>query len=89
MALPASHDITQLLKAWTAGDERALEKLTPLVYEQLLGAFSARVIRSAMGNVNCRSRSGFSRCRGLPLWCRRGTRSLWRIPIAASRRLRS
>jgi len=35
MALPASHDVTRLLKAWTAGDERALEKLTPLVYEQL------------------------------------------------------
>jgi RNA polymerase sigma-70 factor, ECF subfamily len=35
MALPASHDVTQLLKAWTAGDEQALEKLTPLVYQQL------------------------------------------------------
>ncbi len=35
MALPSTHEITQLLKAWTAGDERALEKLTPLVYEQL------------------------------------------------------
>jgi RNA polymerase sigma-70 factor, ECF subfamily len=30
-----SHEVTQLLKAWTTGDERALEKLTPLVYEQL------------------------------------------------------
>jgi RNA polymerase sigma-70 factor, ECF subfamily len=35
MALPASHDVTGLLKAWTAGDQGALEKLTPLVYEQL------------------------------------------------------
>jgi RNA polymerase sigma factor (TIGR02999 family) len=35
MVLPANHDITQLLKAWTTGDEQALEKLTPLVYRQL------------------------------------------------------
>ncbi len=35
MAAPSSHDVTQLLKAWSAGDEQALEKLTPLVYEQL------------------------------------------------------
>ena len=30
-----THEVTQLLKAWTAGDERALEKLTPMVYRQL------------------------------------------------------
>ena len=35
MALPSTHEVTQLLKAWTRGDEQALEKLTPLVYEQL------------------------------------------------------
>jgi RNA polymerase sigma factor (TIGR02999 family) len=35
MGLSLSHDVTQLLKAWTAGDQNALEKLTPLVYEQL------------------------------------------------------
>jgi len=35
MALPSTHDVTQLLKAWTTGDEHALEKLTPLVYRQL------------------------------------------------------
>jgi RNA polymerase sigma factor (TIGR02999 family) len=35
MAVPSTHEITQLLKAWTTGDEQALEKLTPLVYEQL------------------------------------------------------
>ena len=32
---PSKHDVTQLLKAWTTGDEQALEKLTPLVYEEL------------------------------------------------------
>jgi len=35
MALTSTHEFTQLLKAWTTGDESALGKLTPLAYEQL------------------------------------------------------
>jgi RNA polymerase sigma-70 factor (ECF subfamily) len=35
MPTPSNHDVTQLLKAWAAGDQEALEELTPLVYEQL------------------------------------------------------
>ncbi len=35
MELPSSHEITRLLKAWSGGDEGALEKLTPMVYRQL------------------------------------------------------
>ncbi len=35
MDLPSNHDVTQLLKAWTTGDQDALERLTPLVYTQL------------------------------------------------------
>ncbi|MGZ7102148.1 MAG: sigma-70 family RNA polymerase sigma factor [Candidatus Angelobacter sp.] len=35
MSEPSTHEVTRLLKAWTAGDEQALEKLTPLAYEQL------------------------------------------------------
>ena len=35
MGLPPSHQVTRLLKAWSSGDEEALEKLTPLVYRQL------------------------------------------------------
>jgi RNA polymerase sigma-70 factor, ECF subfamily len=35
MELPSTHEVTQLLKAWTTGDQQALEKLTPLVYDQL------------------------------------------------------
>ena len=35
MGLPSSHEVTRLLKAWSVGDEEALEKLTPLVYKQL------------------------------------------------------
>ena len=33
-ATPAAH-ITQLLHAWSAGDERALDQLMPLVYAEL------------------------------------------------------
>ncbi len=35
MAATSTNEVTRLLKAWTGGDEQALEKLTPLVYEQL------------------------------------------------------
>jgi RNA polymerase sigma-70 factor, ECF subfamily len=35
MAASSTHEVTQLLRAWTTGDEQALEKLTPLVYQQL------------------------------------------------------
>src|SRR6201997_4625779 len=31
----SNHEVTSLLKAWSSGDEQALEKLTPLVYRQL------------------------------------------------------
>lgn len=35
-AAPAStHEVTRLLQAWSSGDEGALERLTPLVYDQL------------------------------------------------------
>jgi RNA polymerase sigma factor (TIGR02999 family) len=35
MAEISSHQITQLLLAWGNGDQAALEKLTPLVYDEL------------------------------------------------------
>jgi RNA polymerase sigma factor (TIGR02999 family) len=35
MELSSSHEVTRLLKAVTAGDEHALDKLMPLVYQQL------------------------------------------------------
>jgi len=35
MALSSTHEITKLLIAWGEGDEAALEKLTPLVYQEL------------------------------------------------------
>jgi len=35
MLSASSHDVTQLLRAWSAGDEAALDKLVPLVYREL------------------------------------------------------
>jgi RNA polymerase sigma factor (TIGR02999 family) len=35
MASPSDQEITQLLLAWSDGDEAALEQLTPLVYAEL------------------------------------------------------
>jgi RNA polymerase sigma factor (TIGR02999 family) len=32
---PDAHEVTALLKAWGSGDESALERLTPLVYDRL------------------------------------------------------
>lgn len=38
MLTRSPHDITELLQAWNRGDEQALEKLTPLIYEELYRA---------------------------------------------------
>lgn len=35
MDTSSNHEVTRLLKAWSSGDEQALEQLTPLVYRQL------------------------------------------------------
>jgi RNA polymerase sigma factor (TIGR02999 family) len=35
MEAPRSHEVTGLLQAWSAGNEEALQKLTPLVYREL------------------------------------------------------
>lgn len=35
MSNPPAHEVTQLLRAWSNGDQQALEKLTPMVYEEL------------------------------------------------------
>jgi RNA polymerase sigma-70 factor (ECF subfamily) len=33
--MPGSHEVTQLLLAWNAGDKQALDRLVPLVYDEL------------------------------------------------------
>jgi len=35
MKPPSTHEVTQLLLAWSDGDQTALEELTPLVYAEL------------------------------------------------------
>jgi RNA polymerase sigma-70 factor, ECF subfamily len=35
MSEGANHEVTSLLQAWSAGDEQALDKLAPLVYDEL------------------------------------------------------
>ena len=35
MQQSSTHEVTGLLRAWSGGDQGAIEKLTPLVYEQL------------------------------------------------------
>lgn len=35
MAIASPHEVTQLLQAWGQGDEKALEKLIPLIYKDL------------------------------------------------------
>src|SRR6516165_11477576 len=35
MGAPSQHEVTELLRAWSAGDRTALDKLTPLVYREL------------------------------------------------------
>src|ERR1700752_961516 len=35
VASASTHEITRLLQAWSSGDESALERLTPLVYNEL------------------------------------------------------
>ena len=44
MAASSTHDVTRLLLAWRNGDEQALEKLTPLVYNELR-RLAARYLR--------------------------------------------
>ena len=40
MDKPGAHELTQLLEAWSDGEEEALEKLAPLVHDELIGSLS-------------------------------------------------
>ena len=51
MAGPRTHQVTALLRAWTAGDEKALEKLTSLVYAELRRRAHRYMAREAPGNI--------------------------------------
>jgi RNA polymerase sigma factor (TIGR02999 family) len=47
MTTPSTHDVTRLLVAWSDGDQAALEKLMPLVYQEL-----RRLARRYLGREN-------------------------------------
>lgn len=49
LAAHQRHDITGLLRAWASGDRGALDKLMPLVYDDLRGAARHYLAREAPG----------------------------------------
>ena len=51
MVTSSTHEITELLQAWNRGDDQALEKLTPLVYEELYRAAKRCISRVRRGNT--------------------------------------
>jgi len=51
MGTSPSRDMTQLLRAWGAGDEHALEQLTPLVYSELRKAAKRQMARERDGHT--------------------------------------
>lgn len=51
MSLPSSVDVTQLLHAWRAGDDGALERLAPLVYGELRRLAHARMRAEHVGRT--------------------------------------
>jgi RNA polymerase sigma-70 factor (ECF subfamily) len=51
MAIPATQEITQLLKAWSGGDLAALDQLTPLCYQELRRLAHRHMRRERMGHT--------------------------------------
>jgi RNA polymerase sigma-70 factor (ECF subfamily) len=51
MPVPTPDDVTELLQAWSAGDTRALEKLAPLVYEELHRTAHRHMSREQTGHT--------------------------------------
>ena len=50
MGLPSSREVTGLLQAWGRGDEDALQKLIPLVYQQLHAAAGRYMAHERLGH---------------------------------------
>ena len=51
MVTSSTHEITELLQAWNRGDDQALEKLTPLVYDELYRAAKRCLSRGRRGDT--------------------------------------
>jgi RNA polymerase sigma factor (TIGR02999 family) len=51
MPVPPENDITALLQAWSGGDQAALDKLAPLVYEELRRTAHRYMVREQTGHT--------------------------------------
>jgi RNA polymerase sigma-70 factor (ECF subfamily) len=51
MSVPPTHEVTELLQAWSAGDESALEKVAPLVYDELHRTAHRYMVREQAGHA--------------------------------------
>lgn len=51
MSATSKYEVTALLKAWSAGDETALERLTPVVYDELRRTAHRYMTRERTGHT--------------------------------------
>ena len=51
MAVPSSHQVTRLLEAWHRGDRQALDKLIPVVYEELRRQAHRHILHENPGHI--------------------------------------
>src|SRR5512132_2172887 len=51
LTTPATHDVTELLQEWSEGDESALERLMPLVYDELHRLAHQHMRREGPGHI--------------------------------------
>ena len=49
--VPSTDEVTQLVKAWSKGDDQALDKLAPLVYQQLHRAAQRHMAGERSGHM--------------------------------------
>jgi RNA polymerase sigma-70 factor (ECF subfamily) len=49
--MSSAHDVTLLLKAWSEGNQEALDKLTPLVYQELHRRAHRYMVREHPGHI--------------------------------------
>jgi RNA polymerase sigma factor (TIGR02999 family) len=51
MSVPSSEDLTQILQSWSKGDQQALDKLIPIVYDELRRLAHHYMIRERPGHT--------------------------------------
>jgi hypothetical protein len=60
VSMPASVEITALIRAWGGGDQTALDRLTPLVYDELR-RIARRHMRNQGGDMRSKPRPSCTR----------------------------